>query len=137
MFSVGQKLWLVPNEYARYIGEPHEVEIEKVGRAWLTIKNGRYRVCIKTLAINGSKTSSSLGFCYLRKEVWEAERNLKLAWDALRSEIQSSGWRAPKGLTAERIKEARELLFGGCGACGDACKSRGSCRVADESPPII
>ena len=133
MFTVGQRLWLVPNKYVGYMGEPREVEIEKVGRVWLTTKNGQYRISAETLTVDGGQYSSP-GQCYLSKEAWEAEVQLRRAWEAFRGEISSEG-SPPNKLTVERIKEARELLFGGCGACGDACKSRGSCRLGDESPP--
>lgn len=37
----------------------------------------------------------------------------------------------------EMAPARRLLLADGCEACGDACRSRGSCRLADESPEIV
>ncbi len=41
---------------------------------------------------------------------------------------------APQPPAAEPARQP--LTPDGCGACGDACQSRGSCRLADESPQI-
>ena len=44
-------------------------------------------------------------------------------------------WSFSPGLVREMLS-AREQSNDGCGACGDGCRERGSCRVKDESPEL-
>jgi hypothetical protein len=107
MLKVGQKLWLVYHERRR--GEPCEVEVVKVGRKWATLNRNRGRIDIETLHLDGGHYSSA-GRCYLFKEQYESERDLSIAWVGFKREIHDMSGVAPKGVTIEKIKQARELL---------------------------
>lgn len=105
MYTEGQKLWLVPSQ--RYMGEPHEVTITKVGRKWLTLDN-RHRAAVDGLALDGGEYMSP-GVCYLTREEWEFEKALNDAWSKLRRDVDLAR-RVPSGITVRCIHDARKLL---------------------------
>lgn len=104
-YTKEQKLWMVPN--VRYIGEPCEVTIVKVGRKWLTLDNG-YRAAIDTLVLDGGQFISP-GRCYLTRKEWEETTALKDAWVKLRTDIDSNR-QPPDGLTIAAIDNVRTFL---------------------------
>lgn len=71
-YTEGQKLWMVPRH--RYMGEPREVTITKVGRKWLTLDN-RHRAAVDGLTLDGGEYMSP-GVCYLTRQEWEIEKTL-------------------------------------------------------------
>ena len=105
MYTEGQKLWLVPSH--RYMGEPREVTIVKVGRKWLTLNNG-HRAAVDGLALDGGEYMSP-GVCYLSREAWEIEKALNESCSQLRRDVDMAH-RVPDGLTVQSIHDARKLL---------------------------
>lgn len=83
-----------------------EVTVEKVGRKWAIIANGRYRIDIKTLRADGGNYCSP-GTCYLGKDAFLEERETNEAWNILRQKI---GYRPPGGVTKVDIQQATQLL---------------------------
>lgn len=106
MYIEGQKLWMVPHQ--RYIGEPREVTITKVGRKWLTLDSG-HRAAVDGLALDGGGGYSSPGVCYLTREAWEADKALNDAWDKLRKDVELVR-RVPNAIAVQDIYDARKLL---------------------------
>lgn len=104
-YTVGQKLWYVP-KYGR--GNGHEVEILKVGRSWLMVKNGR--ISKDTLLMDGGKYEPS-GQCYLSEEAYKDHVELVTYWHEFRLNVYNRHV-APKGATVEMIKQIRVMLFG-------------------------
>ncbi len=104
-FSVGQKLYMV---YAnRYQGDPCWVEITKVGRKWLTLKDND-RVDVETMRIDGGQYSYR-GRAYLTKEEHDAELALNAAWRDFYKALPQYGG-VPDGVTIDAIRKAREVL---------------------------
>lgn len=104
--EIGQKLWCVPSGRR---GEPHEVTITKVGRLWAKINDRRYtRIDVNTLYMDRG-VSSSPGRCYLTREEWETEVEEDKIWSAFHSRMLGK-YSKPRGLTADRIREAAKLL---------------------------
>lgn len=102
--QVGQKLWWVPS--ARYGMSEQEVTVEKIGRKWATLAGGRYRIDIKTLRADGGDYCCP-GNCYIDKDAFLAEREIKRLWDKLKTFL---GFQPPVGITALDIQQAMQLL---------------------------
>jgi hypothetical protein len=105
MYTVGQKLWLVPSQ--RYLGEPREIAITKVGRKWLTLDGGA-RADVDGLVLDGGQYSPP-GYCYATRDEWEAEKALNDEWSKLRRDIDCSR-RVPVGTSVKAIHDARAIL---------------------------
>src|SRR5215467_6214163 len=101
-FTVGQQLWYVPSrKYAR----PEYVEVEKIGRVWITLRGGD-RIDRQTLLADG-RGYASPGQCYFSKEDYEREVALDTAWGSLRRAIDRG---RPKHLTLEQILQTHRML---------------------------
>jgi hypothetical protein len=108
--KVGDKIWAVP-----YRGEPHEVEIIKVGRKWAKVIYEGYErsIDLKTLQINFDDPSSPYANFFETREAWvvAVERDrLERAWRELR---EAMPWIVPAGVTLAWIEAARRLFDGG------------------------
>lgn len=99
MLKQGQTLWFVP----AYVKSGHEVIVEKVGRIWAHLSNGRL-VDIKTMVVDGG------GMCYLSQTAYQERIELEAAWSALQAEIRNQ-WKIPAGVTIDDINQARALLM--------------------------
>lgn len=107
--KVGQSLWFVPNGISRR-GDPREVTVIKVGHKWVTLDIGNppYRMAKGEMSVDG-KGYMSPGRCYLSREEYESEVAVLAAWCDLVTLINT---RSPDGMTLEKIKEIKSLLFG-------------------------
>lgn len=70
-----------------------------------------------------------------------SEEDIKAQAEVIRSSstlgILPDGWRVvARYMHADAMLAARGQSNDGCGACGDGCRERGSCRVKDESPEL-
>lgn len=104
MFIVGQKLYFVPGDLRWQ--KPCEVEIESVGRKWLTLKNRRARVNIDTM-----RSENYEGSYYLNQEAYEAKQAIDEAWVKFTKRIDNHKWHAPEGISLEEIEQAGKLIF--------------------------
>lgn len=102
--QAGDRLWFVPSQ--RCFGEPMFVNVEKCGRKWITLDNGR-RVAVESLVAEGGGYMSP-GLCFLDKESWQAEQTLMAAWDAFRKTVYVT--QRPTGLTIEQLEQVRAQL---------------------------
>lgn len=105
---VGQKLFYVPYESNRRTqSQPYEVEVIKVGRKWIYVKNPEnmweeFRIDAATMCADG-KQFTSPGTCYYSREKWvEATERLHY-WTMFRTEV-SNRWRPPHQLSLEDVK---------------------------------
>lgn len=113
-FTVGQKLWYVPND-TRW-DNPREFMIKAIGRKWLTVTcdssyNSDRRVSIETLKMDGGGMSSP-GQCYLSQADHEGKIALDNAWRELVKCIDKTYGKPPAGVTVDAIRQAQALLFG-------------------------
>ncbi len=97
--EVGQTLWWVPRH-----GAPCDVTVTKVGRKWVTLSNYR-RVLADTLMVEADSQTR----CYLDRTAHEADMALGAVWREFLRQLNPS-YRAPPGMTIERIQQAAELL---------------------------
>lgn len=101
-YQVGQQLYFVP---AHKPSHARLIEIEKVGRKWLTA--GRFKIDRETLEVDGGFYSSP-GRCWLSQGDYEAAYRLALAWEQFKLHLQNIP--RPTGLTLDKIREARRVL---------------------------
>lgn len=101
MFTIGQKLWLVP--FTRYYRQ-QEVEIANVGRKYLTLTN-KNRVDKDTLII------SNIGACYLSEDAYRASIATEEAWKELLKRLEPHRWKAPDGISFDEIEQVGKLIF--------------------------
>lgn len=104
-YSVGQTLWWVGRNNSKSQGK---VTIKKVGRVWLELSNN-HRVDIETLLADG-KGYSAPGECWFDRETYQAHADLHKAWQKLIYTMSGQYGRIPKGVTAEDVNKASELL---------------------------
>lgn len=104
-FTVGQELYYVPGDQRWY--KPCNVQIEKVGRQYLTIKGRRNRVNIESM-----RDENYAGTYYLSKEDYETKQAVDEAWVKFTKRIDTHKWKAPDGIGLEQIEQAGKLLFG-------------------------
>jgi hypothetical protein len=108
MIEVGQKLWFVPYESNR--NPPFEVEVVKVGVKFVTV--ARFRGDTNGLRLvkdSLQEDNTSGGRAYVSQEAYDNWLSLQRAWGSLREAMYG---RMPRDITMERIKEAREILYG-------------------------
>lgn len=105
-YEVGQKLWYVPNRTSAHL-RPREVTVESIGRKWVTC--GRMRFDKETGIVDGGSYSSP-GRVYASREEYERIVITEAAWSDFVNSL--SIWRLPGGVTVEKIKAAKALLFG-------------------------
>lgn len=101
--KVGDKLWRVLSGGRG----SYETTVTKVGSKWIYFREGRGR-CDFDGNIDGGNYLSP-GTCYPTKEVYEAELALRDAWCEFTTKV--SDRRMPKGMTVEKIQQAKDLLF--------------------------
>lgn len=105
-YEVGQKLWYVPNRTSAHL-QPREVTVESIGRKWVTC--GRMRFDKNTGAVDGGSYSSP-GHVYASRE---EHKNIQAMHDVWEEFVKSLPiWHPPGGVTVEKIKAAKALLFG-------------------------
>lgn len=102
MYKVGDVLWFEP---ARKGYQGKEVKVEKVGRTWTYISNGK-RIDASGLADGGAY--SPPGKCYASKEEYQQKVDLNKAWDAFVLKIR--GIRIPKEMTIEKINKIYSIV---------------------------
>jgi hypothetical protein len=107
--KVGQKLWYVPND-SRY-ESAREYTVKKVGRLFAELADSQRRIRLDNLEVYVPNYSSP-GRCYLSQEEYAAEVALGRAWWDFKKRVDEH-YRAPKGMTLERIAQAQALLFEG------------------------
>lgn len=103
--EVGQELWYVPSYRG---GEGHPVKIQRVARKWAYLE-GSYRperISIDTLTVDGGEYSSP-GQCYISKEVYEQQQEIKKEWADL---VRRLSHIPNQNVTIEDIRQARRLL---------------------------
>lgn len=92
-----------------------DVVVDKVGRKWVTIVNGRrnWRADVVTLKVD---CSGGYGYCFRSEEDFAAavheycrEQAALKAWDKLKNRMRES-WRKPDKLTEEAILQAMTAL---------------------------
>ena len=81
------------------------VKVEQLGRVWATLGNG-YRAHILTGELDCGGFNSP-GTLYENQNAYEAERQARIAFDAIRKEM---GYRPKNGVTAADIRQAAALL---------------------------
>ena len=101
--SVGQTLFLVSSDR---VPRKADVQVEKVGRKWAELSNGK-RIDVLTWLADGGQYRSP-GCCWESRERYEQEAGLKQAWAKLRLDVQNSF--TPKDVSVEDIEAARRLL---------------------------
>lgn len=105
-FEIGQTLYFVAT--GNYM--PREMAITEIGRKWLHCERGNgsiIRVNRETLVVH---TSDGGGRVYLSLDEYKNARLVSDAWQALRRDF---GYYAPpRGVTLDKIQQARALLFG-------------------------
>jgi hypothetical protein len=106
VFSVGQKLWFVPND-RRYSSRSREVTIEKIGRKWITLANNAGRVDMQTLV--SDVDGYSPGRCYISKEAWEESEGRRELWLSFRRAVDRT-YNIPDSITIDDIKQAAAAL---------------------------
>jgi hypothetical protein len=107
MLTVGQELWFVPHP-DRARGTPHAVTVTKVGRKWAEIDNGKWRISVATLAVDGAGYNAPAR-CYVSREAYEAEQERQALWRALWRHLEHK-YVAPDDLCIEQIKVAAMAL---------------------------
>lgn len=98
--KVGQKLW-----YVGAYGNPHFVDVTKVGRKW--IEAGRQRFHIDTLRGDYDR---SHGQAYRTREEWEEIRRRDSAWDKLRAFYRDTMF-PPKEMTTGEIEASLAAIL--------------------------
>ena len=99
-WKVGQGVWVV---FKR--GTLRYIEISKVGRKWVTLKNG-YRFEKTKTSLDGGDYVSP-GRIYESKQAYEDELQLRTGWEELRKYLDRI---MPPDMTMERIRAARAAL---------------------------
>ena len=105
--KVGQELWYAP---PRGWGQPRIVTVEKVGRKWARLDNGR-RIDVTNLYADCSVPG--FGRCYLSEADVLREEQLWAAWRALRDALSRRPF--DRGISLDAIRQAAALL--GMGDC--------------------
>jgi hypothetical protein len=105
--TVGQELFVVYDERRR-AGGNRPVIVTKIGRKWVDICEGRYRIDAETLRIDG-KGFSSPGRCYLTEQAYREEAEIKDAWWSLYRRIDRMH-SMPAGMTIEKMDQIADLL---------------------------
>lgn len=105
--QVGQKLFYVPHPDHCRQPEPYEVEVTKVGRKWVSVKNptdqwGTFRISLEDMRADGGQYISP-GTCYFSRELWVRATESAHYWNLFRNEVHSLV-RPPKQLDLEAIK---------------------------------
>lgn len=102
MYKVGDVLWFEP---AIKGCQGKEVKVEKVGRMWTYISNGK-RIDKNGIADGG--VYSPPGRCYASKEAYKQEVALNKAWNNLVEKIRYIG--IPKDITIEKINQIYSIV---------------------------
>lgn len=96
-------------------GKARDLEITKVGRAWITIAGGgsQYRFDPDTGGVDGGRYGSP-GRVYATRELYEQEVAVRAAWAKLLRDVDTA-WRSvrssePFAVPLEDIAQARKLL---------------------------
>ena len=105
MYKVGQKLFVA---LERGHGQSREMTITKIGRKWLELDGGGYRAAIDGLFIDGNGYSSP-GQAYLSEAAYSEFCEAQSAWSSFANTVRHT-YRKPDLATAEKIKQAREIL---------------------------
>lgn len=103
--TVGQELWYVPGNGRRR--DPGSVTVQKIGRVWAEISR-EGRISLETLWVDGGNYTS-LGRCYLSKELHDAEILREQAWGMVYA-LMRHQYAAPKHLTTEEIRAIFGML---------------------------
>lgn len=127
-FAVGQEVWLIPRGYRgnqEVDEEPVRYNVAKVGPRWATIVSdspkhsylGEIYVDMADSWDEGFRASRykkeghGVGWCYADIGAKMERDELRNEWHSLKNWISSSfNGGIPKGVTADRIRQARELL---------------------------
>lgn len=104
--TVGQELFLVLNGSHLSGGKP--VTVTAVGRKRAEIDDGRHRINIRTLYVDGNGYSSP-GRCYLSEQEWKDNVLRQDAWASLRRNIEHM-YTLPTDLTIEKMDQIADLL---------------------------
>jgi hypothetical protein len=104
-YEVGQKVWFQSRDRTGTAGER---TITSVGRKWVQLDHGRYRVKLGSCEVDGAGYSSP-GTLYSSKEEYEQHLVVVHAWTNLRRTIERS-WYPPDGITLESIQAAAAEL---------------------------
>lgn len=106
---VGQQLWFVPKQNGRR-EQPRFMTVTKVGRTWLQLSEFNLRAEIETgLVFECHSRQCSLGQCYVDRDRWQAEDELRSAWDAFRRHVDGL-YNKPKLVTLEWLTEAIRVI---------------------------
>lgn len=100
--KVGQKLWYVPIERRH---DPFSVMVESIGRKWFSVKADWYslKINLEDFCADGGKYTSP-GKCWLSKESYESEMELRSAWDDFKRRIPHM---PPYGISVRGIKDLK------------------------------
>lgn len=101
---VGQTLWLVPRN-----GGEREIVLTKVGRKWAEFGDIRYRVNLKTLALDVAGYGQA-GQCFLSQDAYSQHLALNKAWADFKA-LVGNQWGCPPGVSLSQIENARRALF--------------------------
>lgn len=96
--QVGDTLWLVEERR-----QPRQVRVEKIGRVWLTLSDGR-RVDRRTLR---PETSAFATSCFRTLEEYEEQTKLSRFWRLFRYALD---YKPAPGVTAEDVRQAAAIL---------------------------
>ena len=109
---VGQQLWFVPKHISPngHGEQPRFVTVTKVGRKWVRYTD--FNRCAEIATGRVFECSSSqyiLGQCYVDRDKWLADAELRCAWDAFRRHVERL-YVVPDRVTQEWLVEARRII---------------------------
>lgn len=107
-YTVGQQLWFESNnDYSQRPPTYYQVTVTKVGRKWVELNEGQYKVERDKVHVDGGRYSSP-GRLWLTKEDAESYLKLKAAWSDIVRRLSAVS--VPKGLTPEKLDQVCEIL---------------------------
>ena len=121
--KAGDKLWRVPTLDRHISTQEYEVKVESVGRIWAKLSNGE-RCRIEPHPYGGHVVDggeyTSRASMWPDRATYAASVRLSRAWFWL-ERLMHQHPRPPSNMTAERINEARKILFGDARPAGEDC----------------
>lgn len=106
-YEVGQVVWVVMTSGWRVGGAPREMEVTKVGRKWVELNNGRYRLEQGERRLDGRSGYGSPGTVYLTRSEWASERIFDHTFYQLQKAVYEM---RSTGLTLQDIRDAAKAL---------------------------
>ncbi len=103
--EVGQKVWV------KWTSRHHvltELDVTSIGRKWVYLQDGRYRVAIGERILDGGGFTSP-GTLYLSKREYDDNGETSKVWTRFRRSVERL-YSAPEGVTLDDIDRARGFL---------------------------